>query len=152
MTLWRIAGTVLGADNGGVVVVPTSPQPSVDNQFAVPLTGRVPLRNGRVELYGTWDGSVFRVARHSQLTDGLGPVWSTPKGVGVDRDTAQAVAVSFPEHWGLVSGGVSMTESGGHVALIEVHQMTSEIDSCVSSQPTGSVVVHPFIALIAPER
>lgn len=145
MTLCRILGTVLTTDHGRLVIVPTSPQPKAATTCAVFLEGDLPPIGERVEVWGELHGRVLTVTGLRVLADGLGSAWSTPDGTGVGLDEAQAVALSFSPDWGLLSGGVSTTSQGGHVAVIEVDRMTPEVIRWASSQPADAFVLIPFI-------
>lgn len=145
MTRVRVIGSLVDRD-GSRVVVPTAPSLDPFSPHAIVLRGQYPPIGRRVSLIGELSEGYLEVAAFEVLPGPLGEAWSTPDVDGVSDDIAQRVARSFPEEWGLISGGVSTTTYQNRVAIIEVARLTPRIASWQTQQPPGSLILIPFVA------
>ena len=144
MTLVRATGTVVSS-GGGPVLVPTAPELD-DLTFALQLSGEdLPADYARVTVQGHLTARSLRVS-HWRPDPESPSAWSIPEVPGVAAETVEAIDVGgTPEAWPIISIGSSVTSTGGHVVVLEVDQVSDEIQAWVEQQPAGAVHVVAFI-------
>ena len=142
----RVEGAVRLIKNE-LCVVPFAPAEVEQNdEPALRLSGHdLPKPGQRVVVNGSIDKDVLRVCSWEPNAS-QESAWNVSRAhEGVDLQVADSVLESIPSHWELIGFGVSTMRNGNHVAVVQVVSETAEVRTWFQAQPTGSVLLFPFI-------
>lgn len=106
----------------------------------------LPADSVRVKVRGELSGRSVYVNSWRPEPYSTSP-WGQPRIRGTDPDTANAIIDSVPDHWPLISIGISTTTTDRSVVVMEVEHLLPEITTWFDRQPADSVQLDTFVDL-----